>query len=80
MVNAFRVDENGLPLFDTFDDMEITNKQQYFNSNTWDPRISHTVAIPGYPWKYQISPLVKFDSTGSRKPEIYGYFHTLKKM
>lgn len=79
MVNAFRVDANGLPLFDTFNDAEITEKKVYFNSNTWDPRLSHTVAIPGYPWKYQTNPLIKYDSTGSRKPEIYGYFHTLKE-
>jgi starch-binding outer membrane protein, SusD/RagB family len=78
MVNAFRVDANGLPLFDTFNDAEITNKNVYFNSNAWDPRLSHTVAIPGYPWKYQTAPLLKYDSAGSRKPEIYGYMHNMK--
>lgn len=79
LVNAFRVDANGLPLFDTFNDAEITDKIEYFASNDWDPRLSHTVAIPGYPWKYQINPLLKYDSTGSRKPAIYGYFHSMKE-
>jgi len=79
MVNAFRVDANGLPLFDTYNDAEITDKNAYFGGNTWDPRLSHTVAIPGYPWKYQTDPLVKYDSAGSRKPEIYGYMHNMKE-
>lgn len=77
MVNAFRVDANGLPLFDTFNDMEITDKNSYFANNSWDPRISHTVAVPGLPWKYQSNLL--FDSSGSRDPANYGYFNSLKE-
>lgn len=77
MVNAFRVDENGIPLFDNFNDAEITNKAAYFSGNNWDPRISHTVAIPGLPWKYQKELL--FDSSGSRDPNNYGYFNSLKE-
>lgn len=77
MVNAFRTDKNGLPLFDTYNDAEITNKKTYFDSNTWDPRIGHTVAIPGLPWKYQTNLL--FDSSGSRTPVSYGYFSSLKE-
>lgn len=76
MVNAFRVDANGLPLFDTFNDAEITNKDTYFANNTFDPRLGHTVAIPGFPWKYQA---VKFDSSGSRNPASYGYMNSLKE-
>ncbi|MGN6495132.1 MAG: RagB/SusD family nutrient uptake outer membrane protein, partial [Agriterribacter sp.] len=53
LVNAFRVGNDGLPLFDTFNDAEIVNKNTYFASNKWDPRIGHTVAVPGRPWKYQ---------------------------
>ncbi|MBX3254614.1 MAG: RagB/SusD family nutrient uptake outer membrane protein [Chitinophagaceae bacterium] len=77
LVNAFRVDANGLPLFDTYNDAEIVNKNTYFASNTWDPRISHTVAVPGLPWKYQSNLL--FDSSGSRDPANYGYFNSLKE-
>jgi hypothetical protein len=76
MVNAFRVDEKGLPLFDTFNDAELTDKNQYFASNEWDPRLGHTVAVPGLPWKYQN---VLFDSAGSRQPATYGYFHSMKE-
>ncbi|HTJ12599.1 MAG TPA: RagB/SusD family nutrient uptake outer membrane protein [Dinghuibacter sp.] len=77
MVNAFRVDANGLPLYTTYNDAEITDKNTYFNGNTWDPRISHTVAIPGLPWKYQTN--ILFDSTGSRTPDVYGYMNSLKE-
>ncbi|MGN6436441.1 MAG: RagB/SusD family nutrient uptake outer membrane protein [Agriterribacter sp.] len=77
LVNAFRVDDDGLPLFDTFNDAEIVNKNTYFASNKWDPRIGHTVAVPGMPWKYQTNLL--FDSSGSRDPANYGYFNSLKE-
>lgn len=77
MVNAFRVDANGLPLYDTYNNAEITDKEAYFSGNTWDPRIGHTVAIPGLPWKYQTD--ILFDSSGSRDPANYGYFNSLKE-
>lgn len=77
MVNAFRVDDKGLPLFDTYNDAEIADKNAYFAGNSWDPRIGHTVAIPGLPWKYQ--PGLLFDSSGSRDPNNYGYFNSLKE-
>lgn len=76
MVNAFRVDKKGLPLFTTFNDAEITDKNTYFANNTWDPRLGHTVAIPGFPWKYQS---VLYDSGGSRQPATYGYMHSMKE-
>lgn len=77
LVNAFRVDANGLPLFDTYNDAEIVNKNTYFANNKWDPRFGHTVAVPGMPWKYQ--PNLLFDSSGSRDPANYGYFNSLKE-
>ena len=77
MVNAFRVDANGLPLYDTYNNAEITDKNAYFSGNNWDPRIGHTVAIPGLPWKYQTD--ILFDSSGARDPANYGYFNSLKE-
>lgn len=76
MVNAFRVDEKGLPLFNTYNDAEITDRDTYFAGNAWDPRLGHTVAIPGFPWKYQT---ILYDSTGSRQPATYGYMHSMKE-
>jgi hypothetical protein len=77
MVNAFRVNADGLPLLDTYNNEEIINKNSYFANNSWDPRIGHTVAIPGLPWKYQSNLL--FDSSGARDPNNYGYFNSLKE-
>jgi starch-binding outer membrane protein, SusD/RagB family len=74
MLNAFRVDENGLPIFDFFNDEEIDDK--YFERNQFDPRVGHTIGIPGFPWKYQELP---YDSAGTRVPSDYGYLHSLKE-
>jgi hypothetical protein len=77
IVNAFRVDENGVPLFDSYNEAELKNNyEQYFDNNTFDPRLGHTIAVPGFPWKYQE---VLYDSSGTRDPGIYGYLHSLKE-
>ncbi|MDR0699117.1 MAG: RagB/SusD family nutrient uptake outer membrane protein [Tannerella sp.] len=78
LANAFRTDVNGLPLFDTFNEAELKNNySDYFNRNTFDPRFSHTVAVPGHPFKYDAT--LPYDSTGSRDPAIYGYMNSLKE-
>ena len=76
MVNAFKVDEKGLPMFNTFNDEEIDDMSTYFAQRSFDPRLGHTVAIPGFPWKYQD---VLFETRASRVPSTYGYFHSLKE-
>jgi hypothetical protein len=76
MLNAFRVDENGLPIFNFFNEEEIDDKNAYFERNQFDPRVGHTIAIPGFPWKYQELP---YDSAGTRVPSDYGYLHSLKE-
>lgn len=76
LVNAFKTGENGLPLFDSYNNEEISDNPDYFVNNTFDPRLSHTVAIPGYPWKYNAELI--FDST-ARSPVTYGYFNSLKE-
>ena len=45
LVNAYKVDGNGLPLFDTFNDVDVTE------TTPVDPRLDHTVGRPGIPWK-----------------------------
>lgn len=77
LVNAFQVNSNGLPSFDNFNSAELKdNYEKYFQEKTFDPRLGHTVAIPGFPWKYQE---IAYDSTGSRDPGIYGYMNSLKE-
>jgi hypothetical protein len=89
MVNAFRTDANGLPLLDTFNVQDIFSR---VNSNgdatlsagvTIDPRIDHTVGIPGRPFKYKNT----LKNTGdmvykfswARDPGVYGYFGNMKE-
>ncbi len=78
MVNAFKVGEDGLPIFDDFNefDVEVENYDEYFNNNSFDPRLGHTVGIPGFPWKYQD---ITYELSGSRDPGIYGHFHSMKE-
>lgn len=47
LANAFKTDANGLPLFDTYDATPINPA-----ADKVDPRLNHTIAIPGHPWKY----------------------------
>jgi len=48
LVNAFRTDEDGLPLFDAFDDEDV--EDGFYNDNL-DPRLDYTVGRLGIPWK-----------------------------
>jgi hypothetical protein len=79
MVNAFKTDNGGLPDFDHYNDTEMNGHTyiQYFKDHAFDPRLGHTAAIPGYPWKYDNKLL--FKEEGSRAPFQYGYFNSLKE-
>src|SRR5690606_25847813 len=51
LVNACKTDESGLPMLEDFNanDIDYTNSEAF----TVDPRLYHTVAIPGLPFKYK---------------------------
>ncbi|MES2484438.1 MAG: RagB/SusD family nutrient uptake outer membrane protein [Bacteroidota bacterium] len=74
LVNAFKTN-NGLPLFNTFNDDDLDYNQ--LDSYTVDPRLYHTVAIPGLPWKYD--PDYTYVEAWVRSPSTYGYFASLKE-
>lgn len=89
MVNAFKTDANGLPLLETFNDSDIF-KTIDANGNapltagvTLDPRIDHTVGVPGRPFKYKNT----LKNTGdmvykfswARDPGVYGFFGNMKE-
>lgn len=76
MVNAFRTDEKGLPLLDTFNDKSITTPDD-LQMNNIDPRLNHTVAIPGLPYKY--NPEFIFQEDWNRSPQTYGPFMSMKE-
>ena len=57
MANAFKVDENGLPLFETFNDVDLKNdmrirsEETFVPANDWlDPRIDWTLSRRGIPF------------------------------
>jgi hypothetical protein len=79
MVNAFKTDVTGLPDFNNYNNTEMTGETyiDYFKNHSFDPRLSHTVAIPGYPFKYNND--ILFQESGSRAPFQYGYFNSMKE-
>lgn len=76
MVNAFRTDDNGLPLFDTYNQEELKTADDLLAHNI-DPRLNHTVAVPGAPYKYD--PEFIFDASWTRDPNTYGTFLSMKE-
>ncbi|OJU35539.1 MAG: RagB/SusD family nutrient uptake outer membrane protein, partial [Bacteroidales bacterium 45-6] len=71
LVNAFKT-RNGLPEFDSY------NKDEYqSSSDESDPRLFHTVAMPGFPYKYNSNYI--FEESWSRNPTFYGVYASLKE-
>jgi hypothetical protein len=73
LVNAFKTDPaTGLPLFNTFDAATID-----LTTDKVDPRLDHTIAIPGHPWKYD--PTTIYQVSWNRTPDVYGVYASLKE-
>lgn len=72
LVNAFRTDENGHPLFDSFND------EDYEMSDYADPRLFLTVGMPGLPYEFNAKYMMDRSSVWSRSNGTYGYYVTLK--
>lgn len=77
LVNAFKTSNTGLPLFSTFNDVN-TAAGNDFKTGSFDPRLDHSVAIPGHPYKYK--PSFIFQVSWTRAPQIYGHFMSLKEV
>lgn len=89
MVNAFRTGSNGLPLLDNFNDQDIFNTvlpdgtSPLASGITVDPRLDHTVGVPGRPFKYkntvnQPGDMI-YNFSWARDPGVYGYFGNMKE-
>ena len=77
LVNAFRTDATtGLPLFNTFNDVPMVNPED-FKVNTFDPRLDHTVGIPGHPFKYE--PDFIYSTGWVRDPGTYGPYSPMRE-
>ncbi len=70
LVNAYKT-ANGLPMFDTFNDENYSE-----STDKVDPRLFHTVAIAGKPYKYTD---INYEENQSRNPGMYGYYSSLKE-
>ena len=72
LANAFKTDANGLPMFDTYDAAPLD-----LSTDKVDPRLNHTIAIPGHPWKYD--PTTIYQESWNRTPDVYGVYASLKE-
>ena len=74
LVNAFRTDNNGLPLIDSF------NQKDYDKtSDNADPRLFLTVGMTGLPYMFNPNYIMDRTSNWSRSGGLYGYYVTLKQ-
>lgn len=77
MVNAFKTDANGLPMFDDFNTVSLTDADLVTNGARVDPRIDHTVGIVGHPFKYQSK--IPYSHSWERISALYGGFGNMKE-
>lgn len=73
LVNAFRTDANGHPIFDTFNNSDYDPAKDYA-----DPRLFMTVGMPGTPYMFNPNYMMDKSATWSRSNGLYGYYVTLK--
>lgn len=74
-VNAFKTDAAGLPLFDTFN-----NSNYVMGTDRVDPRLDHTVAMQGQPFKYDTGLMIDNANAWARAPGTYGNFISMKEL
>ncbi len=73
LVNAFRTDDKGLPLLDSY------NSKNYDKAaDNADPRLFLTVGMPGLPYMFNQNYMMDESSNWSRSGGLYGYNVTLK--
>jgi hypothetical protein len=77
LINAFSTTSQGLPDFAGYNNKEIAKTGDY-KTPTFDPRMDHTAAIPGHPYKYRSSFI--YQNSWSRAPQIYGPMLSLKEV
>lgn len=77
LVNAFKT-EDGLPMFDHYNDCTDYPEWGVASSQKWDPRLFHTVGMPTWPYKYEADYMMTTDN--SRTPNTYGYYTSLKEV
>ncbi|WP_372775355.1 RagB/SusD family nutrient uptake outer membrane protein [Mangrovibacterium sp.] len=79
MVNAFATDGNGLPKFNTFNDVALSAADFTPTGVPVDPRIDHSVGMDGHPYKYRNEEAYIFKNSWIRDAGVYGYFQSMKE-
>jgi starch-binding outer membrane protein, SusD/RagB family len=74
LVNSFRT-VNGLPTEDF--NTVVMDEPADFQTNTFDPRLDHTVGVPSHPFKYKDD--FVYQIGWARTPTVYGPFSTMKE-
>ncbi len=59
-------------------DIVQAGNPDFFNSYNFDPRFSHTIGVPGHPWKYD--PNLIFAAGGIRNGFEYGWLKSVKEL
>jgi hypothetical protein len=78
LINSFKTDATtGLPRFNDFNTSGDLVTAGDFLATTVDPRVDHTVAVVGHPFKY--NPNFVFDNSWVRVPGVYGYNLSMKE-
>lgn len=75
LVNAYKT-RNGLPMIDDYDATDDYPVAGAPTAQKWDPRLFHTVGMPGFPYKYEAAYTMTTDN--SRTPGTYGFYTSLK--
>ena len=79
LVNAFKLDADGLPMFEKSDlDHNVYPVNGAPQDQKWDPRLFHTVGMPTFPYKYESQ--YTLTTENSRNPNTYGYYASLKEV
>jgi hypothetical protein len=79
LVNAFKTDVNGVPMFTTFNTLGTEMKDSIdFWTNGVDPRLDHTIAVAGHPFKYDAQ--MPYEHSWERDNGDYGGFGTMKEL
>ena len=76
LINSFKTDASGLPMFSTYNNTDVAASLD-FRTGTFDPRLDHTVAKPGAPFKYKTDFI--FERFWARAPAVYDAFASLKE-
>jgi starch-binding outer membrane protein, SusD/RagB family len=76
LINSFKTGTNGLPLFQTYSSDDVAASLD-FQTNSFDPRLDHTVARPNSPFKYGTNYI--FQKSWARAPAVYGAFASIKE-